>query len=86
MCIWLFDGKALIVVKCLGVMIDSSLSWSDHVSCLRKKCFGVLASLRRFREVLPAKVKLQLYYAYIVPHLNYCSVVWQECSKNATGH
>lgn len=55
------SGRSLdkhLVVKCLGVMIDSSLSWSDHVSCLRKKCFGVLASLHRFREVLPGKVKL----------------------------
>jgi len=31
--------------------------------------------------VLPVKTKKELYSALVLPYLDYCSVVWQECSK-----
>jgi len=31
--------------------------------------------------VLPSTTKKQLYNALVLPHMDYCSVVWQECSR-----
>ena len=68
-------------VKCLGVMLDDGLSWREQVQQVRKKCFIGLAKRRRLRNVLPSRTKKQLCNALVLPHLDYCSVVWQECSR-----
>jgi len=68
-------------VKFLGVIIDSELTWEKHVAAVRRKCFGSLATLRRLRHTLPVRLKARLFSALIRPHLDYCSVAWQECSK-----
>ena len=31
--------------------------------------------------MLPAEMKKSVYNALVLPHLDYCSVVWQECTK-----
>ena len=72
-------------VKFLGVVIDSELNWEKHVAAVRKKCFGGLATLRRLRNTLPVRLKSGLFNALIRPYLDYCSVVWQECSKAQQG-
>ena len=68
------------MVKCLGVSIDNGLTWREHVDSLRKKCYCGLAKLRRLKEVLPPETK-KVYNPLVLPHLDYCSVVWQECTK-----
>ena len=69
-------------VKFLGVIIDSELTWEKHVAAVRRKCFGNLAMLRYLRHTLPAvSLKAKLFSALIQPHLDYCSMAWQECSK-----
>ena len=72
-------------MKFLGVVIDSELNWEKHVAAVRKKCFGGLATLRRLRNTLPVSLKSGLFNALIRPHLDCCSVVWQECSKVQQG-
>ena len=68
-------------VKCLGVKLDDGLNWREQVQSVRGKCFAGLAKLRRLRDVLPPKTKKQIYSTLVQPHLDYCSVVWQECSR-----
>jgi hypothetical protein len=48
---------------------------------VRKKCFGALAKLRRLKNVLPPDLKKRMYNALVLPHLDYCSVVWKECAQ-----
>ena len=31
--------------------------------------------------MLPSRTKKQIYNALVLPYLDYCSVVWQECSQ-----
>ena len=69
------------IVKCLGVSIDDGLTWREHIESLRRKCFCGLAKLRKLRDVLPTETKRKVYNALVLPHLDYCSVVWQECTK-----
>ena len=67
-------------VKCLGVFLDIGLTWNDHIEYVRKKCFAGLGKLKRWSGVLPSRTKKQIYNALVLPYLDYCSVVWQECS------
>ena len=77
------DGELLTrstEVKCLGVVIDDKLSWKAQINSMRRKTYGGLSKLKRLRNVLPTDLKKKLYNALVLPHLEYCSVVWQECS------
>ena len=68
--------------KFLGVTIDEKLSWSDHISATAKiiaRNIGVMAKLRSF---LPQPSMVLLYNSLILPHLNYCNIVW----AHATNH
>ena len=62
--------------KCLGVWVDDGLTWRDQVAAVRKKCFGGLVKLRRLRDVLPSSTKKKFYNALVLPHVDYCSVLW----------
>ena len=68
-------------VKYLGLWIDEGLTWRDHIEAVRRKCFGGLAKLRRLRDALPKVTKKNIYNALVLPHLDYCCVLWQECGK-----
>ena len=81
--IWM-DGQVIQrskEVKCLGVLLDDELKWKEQVLRVRKKGFAGLSRLRRLRDMLPPSTKKKLYNALVLPHLDYCSVVWQECSE-----
>ena len=47
----------------------------------RSAIYCGLAKLQRLRDVLPPGTKQKVYNALVLPHLDYCSVVWQECTK-----
>ena len=68
-------------VKYLGVWIDEDLSWRDHIEAVRRKCYGGLAKISWLRDSLPAVTKKRVYNALVLPHLDCCCVVWQECGK-----
>ena len=68
-------------VKYLVVWIDEDLSWRDHIEAVRRKCYAGLAKISRLRDSLPAVTKRRIYNALVLPHLDYCCVVWQECGK-----
>ena len=71
-------------VKCLGVRLDDGLNWKEQVQSVRGKCFTGLAKLRKLGDVLPPKTKKQMYSGLVQHHLDYCLVVWQECSRELT--
>ncbi|KAI5751709.1 hypothetical protein M8J77_010196 [Diaphorina citri] len=75
----LLDGTEIPVVKDarnLGVVIDSSLSFSAHISHLRKKVFYCLYTLGRFKKLFPMELKRKLVESLIFPHFDYCDSVY----------
>ena len=46
---------------------------------IRQSCLGSLAKLNRVRSFLPLETKKKLYNALILPHIDYCCVVWMDC-------
>ena len=69
-------------VKVLGVVIDSYLSWEDHVSSIVRRCYCVLVGLARARQKLPKCTKRLLVEALVFPHLQYCITVWANCNSS----
>jgi len=59
--------------------VDDKFSWKEHIATVRKKCYRGLSQLRKLRDVLPVSTKVKLYNALVLPHTDYCSVVWHEC-------
>ena len=64
-------------MKLLGIIIDDKLNFSGHVKTIAVKIgrlVGVII-IMRLRNIIPEKVKLQLYRTAILPHLTYCSSI-----------
>ena len=68
-------------VKYLGVLVDQDLNWSQQVSHISRKSLATLALVRRVSSIMPTKVLLSLYNAFVLPHLTYCCMVWHFCSN-----
>ena len=71
----LLDGQSLTVcgkVKTLGVVLDSDLTLSDHVTHCIQRALGRLRGLYRFRTLLPDAAKLQIIQSVILSIFYYC--------------
>jgi len=66
--------------KYLGVILDSSLSFTDHLDEVCSKMSQRLGLLRRLRPYLCTGVANLLYKTLALPLLEYCNVVWDNCS------
>ena len=53
--------------KYLGVLLDQTLSWKDHIDYIGSKISSRLGVLRRARKVLPKATCLLLYNTLILP-------------------
>ena len=69
-------------VKSLGVILDNKLSWEQHVTLVGKKVNKVLYTLRFIRQCTMEALRFKLVEALVAPHLDYCSVVYLDCSTN----
>ena len=60
----------------LGLTLDSTLNWHEHVNNVAKKIVGLIGSLYRASYLLHPDTKLALYYAHIHSHLTYMCHIW----------
>ena len=68
-------------MKLLGITIDNALNFRMHVSELVRKVSNQLQILKRHKRLIPTGAKKRLYEAFILSHLNYCSIIWNHCGK-----
>ena len=64
---------------CLGVIIDSKLSWQPQVDSICKSLSRKVKHLKRLR-LLPKKVLETIYFSSIVPSATYYMTIWGTCS------
>ena len=62
-------------MKLLGLTIDSSLSFKVHIKSVCNKVNAKVSALRRVRKFIPSEVMVNIYKAFILPHLEYCAPV-----------
>ena len=62
--------------KYLGVYLDPSLKWKDHIYHSSKKIGSRLALLSRLKRTLPLQSLKLLANSLVLPLFDYCSVAW----------
>ena len=63
-------------VKYLGIMIDSTLSWRNHIDNVSTKISKTIGLLYKIRYFVDMKIIKTLYYSLVFPHLTYGIEVW----------
>ena len=65
--------------KYLGVILDSKLSFNNHVDATCKKANSVLSFLRRNLRHCHRRIKIDAYNSFVRPILNYAAPVDPHC-------
>ena len=64
--------------KCLGVIIDNTLSFKHHVNSIVKVMRQKLGMIRRIKHVFTPNQLSKLYWGFVLPHALYYSNVWSS--------
>ena len=72
--------------KYLGVLLDNTLSWKDHIEYIGHKISSRLGILLRSRKALPKPTFQMLYNTLVLPLLDYCSPVWDSCGVGSKAY
>ena len=67
--------------KFLGVVIDSGLTWTDHVSRIANKMSRNIGIINKVKNLIDEKSLIQLYNTLVLPYLMYCHLIWGKCSQ-----
>ena len=62
--------------------LDKKLNFSDHIATICSTTRKKIGILTRMRKLIPIHAKLQIYKSAILPHLDYCSLVWHFCKAS----
>lgn len=68
--------------KYLGLTLDCTLSWDQHIKTVCNKISAMCGVLKRVVSYLPRKALLLFYYAHIHSHLNYLTLSWGRACKS----
>ena len=67
---------SVIVQPDLGILMDESLNFSDHISSIVLKANKILATIKRSIKYITITTFNLLYKSLVRPHLEYCNAVW----------
>ena len=68
--------------KLLGVYIDENLNWSAHIDYLCSNISSKITLLRQLSQYVPQNVQKLFYQSYIIPLIDYGSVIWGSTSSS----
>ena len=61
--------------KYLGVMIDKSLNWDEHINNHRAEVSRAIGFLKYSRKFLPQRTLSEMYRGIVEPHVRFCCLV-----------
>ena len=64
--------------KYLGVKLNETMEWSDHIDYIHSKVAKRLGLLKRVKHLLPVKSREIMYNTMIQPILDYGDIVWGD--------
>jgi len=67
--------------KFLGIHIDENLTWRSHIDNVAKSISRGIGILYKLKYFVPEKILFSLYCTLILPHINYCVLVWGNAAK-----
>ena len=62
----------------LGVWVDEGLRWTGQIERVKRKVSQLLGVIGRAGSVLGGRQLLTLYNSMVLPHLQYCLIVWGD--------
>jgi len=68
-------------IKFLGVYLDQHLNWTTHIDSITGKISKTCGILNKLKYRLPKAILLTIYQSLILPYLQYCAIVWANCSS-----
>lgn len=68
--------------KYLGLMLDSNLTWQNHINLIASKIRPVVAIMYRAKQLLPLSVRKMLYSSMIQSHLRYMAELYGAASMS----
>ena len=60
----------------LGILIDETLSWKNHIQVLESKLSRFIGLMYRSRSFLDPSSRKLLYFSFVHSHLSYANIVW----------
>lgn len=72
--------------KSLGLVIDSQLKFSSHISYVLKKSYCALKTIYPHRHYLDQNVKRELCDSLVLSHFNHCDIVYGPCLDSRDSH
>ena len=67
--------------KMLGVVIDSELTWNQHLELTIKKLSRNVFLLTKLKKYVQYRHLRMFFNAQVMSHLNYASTLWDGCSQ-----
>ena len=68
-------------IKYLGVIFYSGMTWKEHICYIVGKISRAIGCIRRIKQFLSLKLLINLYFALILPHVDYCCTSWGSSAK-----
>ena len=63
--------------KLLGVILNEHLSWDDHIAKITFSCFCTISILRKFKNLMPFKLKRQVAELLVLSKMDYTDAVFR---------
>ena len=57
------------------------MKWKSHISNILTNVSRNVGIINKMRDYLPQHILLLLYNSLVLPHLNYCIILWGCCNK-----
>jgi hypothetical protein len=68
--------------KFLGVLIDSKLTWKEHIRMVKGKLLKCVGILYKCAKIIDTDTSRTLYCSLFLPHINYCCEIWGMASDS----
>lgn len=76
------EVEQVTVVKLLGFIVDSQMSWNNQVDHIVKMMGSGIAVIKRCRNLMSNHLLKQVVQALVLSHLDYCSIIWSSTSES----
>ena len=64
--------------KHLGLILDSKLTFENHVNMVTTKINKTIGLLRKLKNLLPRTALIKIYKAFVRPHLDYGDILYDQ--------
>ena len=60
----------------LGVIIDKNRTWKNYLNKISNKVVRIIGIINKLKLTLPQNILINIYNSLIIPHINYCILLW----------